>query len=81
MHEDIYEVHKGINMIYTLNNSASIISGDPRVVRIPGTATQNCFDIVNVDTLHRKIRIFRYGAGVTCFGEGGDRFLPDGLSY
>lgn len=81
MHEDIHEVRKGINMLYIANNSATIVSGDPRIARIPNTVTQNCFDIVNIDTLHRKIRLFRYGAGVTCFGEGGDRFVPDGLSY
>ena len=81
MHEDIFEVHKGINVLYILNNSATVISSDPRVARIPGTVTQNCFDVLSIDTLHRKIRAFRYGAGVTSFGEGGDRFLPDGLSY
>ena len=81
MHEDIFEVHKGINVLYVLNNSATIVCSDPRDARVPGTVTQNCFDIVSIDTLHRKIRTFRYGAGATCFGEGGDRFLPDGLSY
>lgn len=81
IHERKNEVRKGINMIYTINGSCDTTSSDPRVVRISGTCTQNSFDVVNIDTLHRKIRIFAYGAGTTCYGECGDRFLPDGLSY
>lgn len=80
-HHDLHEIRHGIHLIWTLNNSASTVCGDSSVVRIPGTSTQNAFDIVNVDTRHRKIRIFRFGAGINCFGIGGDRFLPDGLSY
>lgn len=81
IHDDVHVVKKGINIIYTRNASCSQRSGDARVVRIPGTVTQNAFDIVNIDTRTRKIRMFRYGAGVNCYGEGGDRFLPDGLDY
>lgn len=81
MHEDKLEIKDGINHIYSLNSSSSSLYGDARVMRYPGTPTQNAFDIVNVDTLNRKIRLFRYGAGVTCYGVGGDRFLPDGLDY
>ena len=81
VHDDIHEIKKGIHLIYIRNASSSERSGDARVVRIPGTVTQNAFDIVNIDTRTRKIRMFRYGAGVNCYGEGGDRFLPDGLSY
>lgn len=81
IHDDVHEVHKGINFIYTTNASASQRSGDARLLRIPGTVTQNAFDVVNIDTRTRKIRMFRYGAGVNCYGEGGDRFLPDGLDY
>lgn len=81
IHDDIHEVQKGIHIIYTRNASASMRSGDSRVLRLPGTVTQNAFDVVNIDTRTRKIRMFRYGAGVNCYGEGGDRFLPDGLSY
>ena len=81
MHSDIYEVRHGINLIWTLNGSATSVCGDARVVRIPGTSTQNSFDIVNIDTRERRIRIFKYGAGKNCYGIGGDRFLPDGLPY
>lgn len=81
IHDDVHEVKKGIHFIYTTNASASQRSGDARLLRIPGTVTQNAFDIVNIDTKTRKIRMFRYGAGVNCYGEGGDRFLPDGLDY
>lgn len=80
-HTDTNECRKGINLIWTLNGSATCVSGDSRVARVKGTSTQNAFDILNVDTTHRRIRIFRYGAGVTCFGVGGDRFLPDGIEY
>jgi len=80
-HEDKNEVRDGINIIWSLNGSASCEYGDARVARYPGTSTQNSFDIVNVDTLNRKIRLFRYGAGLNCYGVGGDRFLPDGLDY
>lgn len=81
IHDDVHEVKKGIHLIYTTNASASQRSGDSRLLRIPGTVTQNAFDIVNIDTKTRKIRMFRYGAGVNCYGDGGDRFLPDGLDY
>lgn len=80
-HVDKYQQRHGINMIWVLNNSASTVSSDARVARLKGTSTQNAFDVVNVDTLHRKIRVFRYGAGVNCYGVGGDRFLPDGIDY
>ena len=80
-HMDGYENEKGIHIFLTLNGSATSFGGDARVARIPGTATQNSFDILNIDTTHRRIRLFRYGAAKTCYGEGGDRFLPDGLPY
>ena len=80
-HEDKNRVIDGINLIWTLNNSASTCCSDARLARIIGTSTQNSFDIVNIDTRERKIRIFRYGAGVNCYGVGGDRFVPDGLDY
>ncbi len=80
-HEDKNEVRYGINMIWTLNNSASTVCSDARVARIKGTSTQNAFDVLNIDTRQRKIRVFRYGAGKNCYGVGGDRFLPDGLNY
>ena len=81
MHEDKTEVHEGINFIWIVNGSCTDVASDARIVRIPGTAVQNCFDILNIDTRKRKIRMFRYGAGVNCYGVGGDRFLPDGLDY
>lgn len=80
-HLDKYEKRLGINMIWTLNNSATTVSSDARVARVKGTSTQNSFDVVSVDTLHRKVRVFRYGAGINCYGVGGDRFLPDGIAY
>ena len=80
-HEDKHRVIDGINLIWTLNNSASTCCSDARLARITGTSTQNSFDIVNIDTRERRIRIFRYGAGLNCYGVGGDRFLPDGLEY
>ncbi len=81
LHIDKFEIKKGINLIWTANHCCTSRYSDARVVRIKGTSTQNLFDILNVDTLHRKIRVLRYGAGTNCFGEPGDRFLPDGISY
>lgn len=80
-HERKYRIRKGIPIIYIIHGACTSISSDPRVARIPGTCTQNAFDVVNIDTKHRKIRVFAYGATTTCYGESGDRFLPDGLSY
>lgn len=81
LHVDQHQRRGTLNLIWTLNNSASIDYGDARIVRIPRTATQNAFDLLNIDTKHRRIRLFRYGAGQNCYGVGGDRFLPDGLPY
>ena len=80
-HEDKHEVVHGVNLIWTLNNSSTDCAGDARVARIPGTVTQNSFDLISIDTRERRIRIVKYGAGVNCYGAGGDRFLPDGLPY
>ncbi len=80
-HERKNFVRKGINIIYIIHGCGSVISSDPRVARISGTCTQIAFDVVNIDTRHRKIRVFAYGATTTCYGESGDRFLPEGLSY
>lgn len=80
-HTDNLEIRHGINMIWTLNNSATTVSSDSRIARVHGTPTQNAFDVISIDTTHRKIRAFRYGAGVNCYGVGGDRFLPDGIEY
>lgn len=80
-HEDRYECINGIHLIWTRNHSGSQLWSDPFTARYKDTVTQNCFDVVNIDTLHRKIRVFRFGAGITCKGTGGDRFLPDGLEY
>ena len=80
-HTDKNEFSYGINLIWTLNASTCMVASDARVARTPGTPTQNAFDIVNIDTKQRKIRLFRYGAGVTCYGGEKDRFLPDGLDY
>ncbi len=80
-HRDMYTCIKGINIINITNASCTDRFGDATMARIPGTATQNAFDLISVDTLERKIRIVRYGAGIDCYGVGGDRFLPDGLGY
>lgn len=80
-HERKHKTINGINLIWTINGSPSTSSSDPRIARIVGTSTQNSFDVLNIDTLHRKIRIFAYGAKTTCYGEDYDRFLPEGLSY
>lgn len=80
-HSDKQLTIDGINIIWTLNGAAMTAYSDQRVLRNIGTPTQNAFDCISIDTINRKIRIIRYGAGINCFGEGGDRFLPDGLSY
>lgn len=74
----------GINIIWTAQNAAMMAYSDFSKPRLLGTATQNLFDLISIDTLRRKIRMVRVGAGVNCFGGGmpyGDRFLPEGLSY
>ena len=73
--------YDGINHIVTANQFCSDAFSDKRIVRVPYTRTQNLFDILNIDLVQRKIRVFRYGAGENCYGEGGDRFVPDGLSF
>lgn len=74
----------GINIIWTAQNAAMMAYSDFSKPRLLGTATQNLFDLISIDTLRRKIRMVRVGAGVNCFGGGmpyGDRFLPDGIDY
>ena len=83
-HRDYNIVKDGINIIWTAQGSAMTAYSDFKVPRVLGTPTQNLFDIISIDTLRRKIRMVRVGAGANCFGEKypwGDRFLPDGLSY
>lgn len=80
-HEDFNKVIEGINVICIGNNSATSVSSDSRVARIPGSSTQNLFDVVSVDLEKKKIYTTRYGAGLNAFGVGGDRFKPDGLSF
>lgn len=80
-HVDKYQVWKGMNFIWVNNISCLIQPSNLALQRVPNTVMQNCFDVLNIDTKKRKIRIFRYGAGKDCYGNGGDRFLPDGLSY
>lgn len=80
-HTDKNTAINGIQMIWSLNGSCTIASSDNRVARIPGSSTQNSFDLISIDLKDKKIRIVKYGAGVTCYGAGGDRFLPDGLSF
>jgi len=78
---DLYDKPGGINHIVTANQYCGGDFSDNRIVRLPATRTQNLFDILNIDLVQRKIRVFRYGAGANCYGEGGDRFLPDGISF
>ena len=80
-HVDKNEVYEGINLIYTANGSATMTSSDARVARVIGTPTQNLFDVFSIDTRHRKIYATRFGAGLNCYGVGGDRFKPNGLSF
>jgi hypothetical protein len=68
----------GINMIWTINGSCVPYAG---VTRVPKTVTQNGFDLISIDTNHRKLYINRYGAGKNCYGENENRFLPNGLSF
>lgn len=81
VHTDQNYVKDGINNIWTANQFCGDYPADRRIIRIAGSNTQNLFDIISIDLLHRKIRAIRYGAGVTCFGEGGDRFIDNGLSF
>lgn len=80
-HTDNYEESHGIQLIWSLHGCVTDTYSDARVIRRPNTATQNAFDCVSIDLNTRKIRIVRYGAGVSCYGKGGDRFLPDGLDF
>lgn len=80
-HMDAVRTIDGINIIWTICGAAWTAYSDQRVLRSVGTPTQNAFDCISIDTINRKIRMVRYGAGVNCFGVGGDRFLPEGLRY
>lgn len=71
----------GVQNIFTANQFCGEYYSDDRVKRTAGTHTQNLFDIFSIDLPKRKIRAIRYGAGLNCYGIGGDRFLPDGLSF
>lgn len=71
----------GVQNIFTANQFCGEWYSDDRVTRIAGTKTQNLFDIFSIDLPKRKIRAIRYGAGLNCYGIGGDRFLPDGLGF
>ena len=81
VHTDAYYQLNGINQIITANQFCGDTASDLRINRVAGTRTQNLFDIINLDLVQRRIRIIRYGAGANCYGEGGDRFLPDGISF
>lgn len=80
-HFDRYQQVNGMNIVWTLNGSANTESSDQRVPKVIGTSTQNAFDVMSIDTRLHKVRFVRFGAGVNCYGVGGDRFLPNGLSY
>lgn len=80
-HFDGNEVLDGINNILTANQLCGENSADIRLKRVAHTKTQNLFDTFVIDLKARTIRAFRFGAGITCYGNGGDRFLPNGLSF
>lgn len=80
-HYDYTVNDRGIQRVWVLQGMASARTGDQRVQRVVGTRTQNAFDMILIDNIERTIRFIRYGAGKDCFGVGGDRFMPDGLSY
>ena len=80
-HIDNVKTTDGINMIWVANNSCTDKYSDSRLARVPNTATQNLFNLVSVDTVERKIRIVRYGAGNNCFGAEPYSFMPTGLSF
>lgn len=80
-HFDGNEVLDGVNNILTANQLCGENSADIRLKRVAHTKTQNLFDTFVIDLKARTIRAFRFGAGVTCYGNGGDRFLPNGLSF
>ena len=81
IHTDDYFNWDGVQHIITANQFCGETASDIRLSRVAGTSTQNLFDIINIDLKQRKIRVIRYGAGVNCYGEGGDRFVPDGLNF
>lgn len=80
-HRDDHKCIDGVHKIWIGNGSCTEAYSDSRVARIEGTPTQNLFDLISIDTVHRKLWTVRYGAGINCYGHGGNRFLPDGLSY
>ena len=80
-HIDEYATVYDNHQIVTAQNACITVVSDQRLIRLKESSTQNLFDLVSIDTKTRKIRIVRHGAGITCFGGGGDRFMPDGLSF
>lgn len=81
IHTDTYNNIEGTHFITTANQFCGNYWSDIRINRVAGTRSQNLFDILNIDLTQRKIRVIRYGAGANCFGDGGDRFLPEGISF
>ena len=71
----------GVQQIVTANQFCGENASDLRIKRVALTATQNLFDLFVIDLKAKKIRAIRYGAGINCYGTGGNRFLPDGLSF
>lgn len=71
---DAYYNYNGINHIVTANQFCDDRSADNRIVRIAATRTQNLFDILNIDLVQRKIRVFR--PGPTATGKAAIAFCP-----
>lgn len=80
-HFDREDTIDGINIIWVANNSCVSQYSDSRLARIAHTTTQNCFNLMSIDSKERKIRVVRYGAGKNCFGEEPYSFMTNGLSF
>lgn len=80
-HTDIYMDWWGAKHFVTANQFCGNEFSDERIIRTPGTSSQNLFDILNIDLRQKKIRIIRYGASANLDGLNGNRFLSDGLDF
>ena len=80
-HTDLYTNYWGGIHIVTANQFCGTDYSDERILRLPGTRSQNLFDILNIDLKKRKLRVIRYGASANLDGQEGNRFLPDGHGF
>ena len=81
LHTDNTNNWDGIWHFVTANQFCGEEYSDPYIERLPGTRSQNLFDIVNIDLKERKLRVIRYGASANLDGQEGNRFLKDGLNF